>query len=682
MKRGVVRYGMGSRVREATLGWLTVCGLLWQFVALGACGGGQGLPEDAAVGGRTVTGGQGVGPRGGQSGMGAPGGGGGSTEGNVSTGGQSGGTTSSGGDTGTGGTQTDGGVPSVDGGDAAVPIDTGPSNDGGADAQPVPVAACRLCPVGQKFCNGKCRPPTDPLLGCGKACYPCLFDHASGACDSAGRCTMGQCAAGFADCNKDPSDGCEADLSSAANCLTCGSRCPAGTVCTTTGCAATCPGGLTTCNGRCADIASSATACGGCSPCPSAPNGTSSCVSGRCEPITCAPGMTLCQVSDGKQLCVDTMNDPANCGACGRTCDGNFTYGMYTCAQGTCVNPACLPGWTSCGTNNCTLVSFDSANCGSCGHACAPTEFCADSTCHPQTDQLLVSGVDQPGDLVVSGNDLFFSTLAGGGAIYKVAITGGTPLKMASGLAKPSRIAVDSTHIYWVNELAAAVMRMARDGGASPEMVVAAQLPRAVTLDGDYVYWTESDAFSSGVVKRARKGAPVTGIEIAAQPFLYLAEPSIDIAVLGNTVYAWGRSFVVSAPIGGTLTLIISGVSTGFALDSSHQFRLQSIASSTFYWSDRFDSTESAWTKVSANLASLAATPCGAQFAGGFFPISPQGSFAVSAYPIRIPGASSTTSGDNRIVYQNGYSYWTENGATAPALGSIKRVRTPLTSPM
>lgn len=83
------------------------------------------------------------------------------------------------------------------------------------------------CP-GQKACGYRCVDLDDPEAGCtASSCEPCP----GGAAHTAPVCVAGNacgttCAAGFADCDGDPSTGCELDVSSdAANCGTCGRSC-------------------------------------------------------------------------------------------------------------------------------------------------------------------------------------------------------------------------------------------------------------------------------------------------------------------------------------------------------------------------------------------------------------------------------------------------------------------------
>ena len=74
--------------------------------------------------------------------------------------------------------------------------------------------------------------------------------------------------------------------------------------------------------------------------------------------------------------CVDSANDPANCGYCGRTCSSG-----QTCVAGACTTP-CADGQTPCG-GRCVDTYADAANCGACGRACGAGERCVAGACRP-----------------------------------------------------------------------------------------------------------------------------------------------------------------------------------------------------------------------------------------------------------------------------------------------------------
>ena len=74
------------------------------------------------------------------------------------------------------------------------------------------------CGGGQACCDGACADLNSDPLACGMCGKPCSVpEHAGVACVQ-GVCQMGACDAGFADCNQNPDDGCEADVSGGGGC--------------------------------------------------------------------------------------------------------------------------------------------------------------------------------------------------------------------------------------------------------------------------------------------------------------------------------------------------------------------------------------------------------------------------------------------------------------------------------
>jgi cysteine-rich repeat protein len=149
------------------------------------------------------------------------------------------------------------------------------------------------------------------------------------------------CEEGFEDCNEDPSDGCEAELSrDARHCGECGNRCGAG------------------------------------------PFGTAVCQAGRCA-LDCQPGRATCNASAVDGCEVDVRNSLANCGTCGSVCP-TFPDASPGCNLGACTSN-CLDGFEDCNENRfdgCEIdTETDDAHCGGCGIACGTGETCIDGAC-------------------------------------------------------------------------------------------------------------------------------------------------------------------------------------------------------------------------------------------------------------------------------------------------------------
>ncbi|MFO0647184.1 MAG: FG-GAP-like repeat-containing protein [Polyangiales bacterium] len=182
------------------------------------------------------------------------------------------------------------------------------------------------CRDGFSVCRSACVNLLDDALNCGACGVTCPFVDGARRCAN-GVC-VGSCPPGRGDCDANPSNGCEVDVTASfVHCGACRVRCPIG----------------------------------------------STCVGGVCR---CGEGAVTC----GRE-CVDTRSDARHCGACGHACVGG------DCVDGRCVCPA---GRVLCGTSRCVDTSSDAANCGRCDVVCAAapraSALCRDSTCALRCD--------------------------------------------------------------------------------------------------------------------------------------------------------------------------------------------------------------------------------------------------------------------------------------------------------
>ena len=228
------------------------------------------------------------------------------------------------------------------------------------------------CEDGAQNCDGNvingCETDVTLPADCGACGNRCAFPHADATC-SAGRCALGSCRAGFADCDRAATNGCEAALNSRAACGACGTTCSSSQVCASGRCAAACGAGETSCAGACADLRADAQHCGACG---AACGDEMDCVEGRCV-AACPAGRSRCGGA-----CLSLADDPAHCGACDRACAAG-----EVCVAGACGS-TCPPGQTSC-DGVCRDLRTDPARCGACANACpAPahaTAACVASAC-------------------------------------------------------------------------------------------------------------------------------------------------------------------------------------------------------------------------------------------------------------------------------------------------------------
>jgi hypothetical protein len=153
------------------------------------------------------------------------------------------------------------------------------------------------CPAGEKACfvdgSQQCVTLADPRTGCNaQSCLSCDVKVANAVttCSSAGACTIAACKAGYIDCNKSDSDGCEVDVSvDVANCGLCGTVCAVESnstpLCVHEACALACKDGFGDCdlkysNGCEATLTTDAKNCGHCGVACAADQ---SCVEGSCR---------------------------------------------------------------------------------------------------------------------------------------------------------------------------------------------------------------------------------------------------------------------------------------------------------------------------------------------------------------------------------------------------------------
>lgn len=86
-------------------------------------------------------------------------------------------------------------------------------------------------------------------------------------------------------------------------------------------------------------------------------------------------------------VCVDTRNDPANCGGCGNVCGAGDNLASASCSSGSCAY-VCDPGFAACDSkhrNNCDTPTNNVSSCGGCT-ACDTNDSngasCDGTSCH------------------------------------------------------------------------------------------------------------------------------------------------------------------------------------------------------------------------------------------------------------------------------------------------------------
>ena len=277
-------------------------------------------------------------------------------------------------------------------------------------------ARCNKGGGGGKLCCGnQCVDPATDLANCGACGTPCAPAHGVGQC-AGGKCALTSCRTGYGDCNADATDGCEVPLHvDVNNCGMCNTKCSFAhgiPGCADTCYLAACQFGWDDCNGDPMDgcelnVSVDPKNCGACgNSCAGAPHSKGTCVVAACQ-LTCDQGWSDCNgnTMDGCER--PTSADANNCGGCGKVCpqglvcvnssctcpNCQLANAKTRCVNNQCVLDSCFPNWGDCDgnqANGCEVdLTSDAANCGACKMACpqntpaCQNSQCTNLICHP-----------------------------------------------------------------------------------------------------------------------------------------------------------------------------------------------------------------------------------------------------------------------------------------------------------
>jgi Cys-rich repeat protein len=277
----------------------------------------------------------------------------------------------------------------------------------------------------RKCCAGACVDTGVDTQNCGACGNACGVQHSSASCN-AGVCAPGKCSAGWADCNGDPKDGCEAKLDyDVNNCGACGMKCAIPHA--TSGCGpsqmgmsgcylSACNYGYDDCNGDAKDGCETSTTsdvknCGGCGMvCPAAAHASIACLNAVCALTMCNVGWGDCD-NNAKNGCETPLsNDKNNCGKCGSACGQGqicinggctcancmITNAKTKCVNNMCVFDQCVQGFADCNNNlndGCEAdLNNDTSNCSACGMACQQNWTCSAGVCSAIRPNVMLCG--------------------------------------------------------------------------------------------------------------------------------------------------------------------------------------------------------------------------------------------------------------------------------------------------
>lgn len=143
---------------------------------------------------------------------------------------------------------------------------------------------------------------------------------------------------------------------------------------------------------------------------------------------------------------------------------------------------------------------------------------------------------------VAFANGFIYFTEDSAGKIWRMDANGANRTQLASGLSFPRDIAVNSTHLFWVN-ISGSVFRSNLDGsGIVTLATVGSDFLQGIAVTDSYLYWTNATAHSiqrsnldgTGVTSLVTTGLSIPyGIQATAS-FLYWADLGTDAIQRSN----------------------------------------------------------------------------------------------------------------------------------------------------
>ncbi len=218
------------------------------------------------------------------------------------------------------------------------------------------------------------------VVHCGSCSISCVKDNTDSFCNG-GNCNIIGCTNNYGDCNLNPADGCETNLANTmAHCGGCNLNCdlphaaetcvPSQVtglgVCTLGACEANYKNCDTDPSNGCeVNITNDLANCGNCGvPC-NYDHASEACIGGGCIMGQCDQDYANCNAINADGCEAHLTDDKDHCGTCGTDCDSVFPGSSVSCVASACQFNGCLPGhWDLDGNsaNGCEYTcTFQSA---------------------------------------------------------------------------------------------------------------------------------------------------------------------------------------------------------------------------------------------------------------------------------------------------------------------------------
>ncbi len=248
--------------------------------------------------------------------------------------------------------------------------------------------------------------------------------------------------------------------------------------------------------------------------------------------LVCDPGEVMCGGA-----CVNTQDDPMNCGVCGHVCEGSV-----------CQASRCLLSMASCASIavDDTYVYWTSS---------APLGVYRIPRLGGGGVQLTDTGVDHPRGIRVDATNVYWVNDAVDGSVMKMPKAGGSPVKILDGIEYPHGLAIDATNAYVATRIPSDndskqgdVWQVSLEGDNLLLLAEGQAFPSGIAVDGLYVYW--ASAFKEAVMKTPIGGGPIV---VAASAQSNLLRITIDAS---NLYWTTQKSVVKMSLDSGEITTL------------------------------------------------------------------------------------------------------------------------------